>query len=104
MAKKIMHIGLLITGVLCIQACTDEAEEPKQPESRATITSSISNDPDAAKRETFNREMVESMYEDDAILAELIPGEAYRRGIPVDHERLDEKRAREKQNGVNSES
>lgn len=101
MNKKIIHIGLMATTAITLLACNDKVEEVKQPESRATITSSISNDPDIEKREAFNREIVESMYDDDMVPAELIPGEAYRRGIKVDQDRLDAKISREKQSGVN---
>lgn len=89
---------IIVTSIL-IAGCSDKAENQSQPKSQATIISSISNDPDPEKREKFNREMVESMYDDDMVPAELIPGEAFRRGVELDQERLDAKIAREKAKG-----
>ena len=97
--QKAIFASMAMFAVFGLAACGETEQEPEQPESRAEITSSISQDPDPAKREAFNREMVESMYEDDAIPAELIPGEAARRGIEVDQKRLDAKIAREQARG-----
>ncbi len=96
-----MKYAIVAVSFLALAACSDKNDETEAPVAKTenfTVKSSISSNPDPQVRATENAQVIDYMYDDDNVPADLMPGEAYRRGVPIDQARLDAKIARQKAN------
>ena len=97
--KRIVATLVLGASMLGLTACSDDVSEESAsetaPSQTYTVKSSISSDPDPEVRQAENAAIMDHMYDDDNVPADLLPGEAFRRGVPLDQARLDAKIARQ---------
>lgn len=100
MIKKTTTTALLALLAACSGTEEDGNETKPTPPSTAaasfTVKSSISSNPDPEARKAENQAVMDHMYEDDAVPADLLRGEAFRRGVPLDEAKLQAKIERQK--------